>query len=94
MGYQITYDRDVIKKKKMRVHKIKWKRVALSVTAAALVVTLALPAGRLWIRDLILPGDEDVTAAALEGLAEDLSAGEPVGEAVETFCREIIAGGT
>jgi hypothetical protein len=52
-----------------------------------------LPRGRLWFRDLLLPGDEQVTSAALEGMVSDLRSGEPIGEAVETFCREILAGG-
>jgi hypothetical protein len=52
-----------------------------------------LPRGRWWFRDLLLPGDEQVTSAALEGMVSDLRSGEPIGEAVETFCREILAGG-
>jgi hypothetical protein len=58
-----------------------------------LAVTFMLPRGRLWFRDLLLPGDEQVTSAALEGMVSDLRSGEPIGEAVETFCREILAGG-
>ena len=42
--------------------------------------------------DWLLPGDPDVTAAALEGLREGLAAGEPFVEAVTTFCREIVNG--
>jgi hypothetical protein len=52
-----------------------------------------VPQGRLWLRDLLLPGDEEITASALEGMVSDLRAGEPVREAVEAFCREILAGG-
>ena len=42
--------------------------------------------------DWLLPGDPGVTAAALENLRENLAAGEPLGEAVTAFCREIIDG--
>ena len=42
--------------------------------------------------DWLLPGDPDVTAAALEGLREDLAVGEPFVEAVTTFCWEIVNG--
>ena len=42
--------------------------------------------------DWLLPGDPRVTAAALENLREDLASGEPLGEAVTAFCREIIDG--
>ena len=42
--------------------------------------------------DWLLPGDPEVTAAALESLRENLAAGESLGEAVTAFCREIING--
>ena len=74
--------------------RLKWRRWAIAVSAAALAVAMLVPQGRLWLRDLMLPGDEEITAAALEGMVEDLRAGEPLGEAVEAFCKEIIAGGT
>lgn len=92
MGYQITYSDGSIQKKTTRRRRIKWKPVLLSVTAMVLTSVLAVPSGRMWVRDLLLPGDEEVTAAALHGLVEDLNAGEPLGDAVEAFCREIING--
>lgn len=75
------------------MRQIKWKKWGAAFAAAGLAVTLMVPRGRLWVRDLLLPGDEDITAAALEGIVSDLRAGEPLGEALETFCKEIIAGG-
>ena len=42
--------------------------------------------------DWLLPGDPRVTAVALEELRENLRAGEPLGESVTAFCREIIDG--
>ena len=60
----------------------------------ALAVSLMVPQGRLWLRDLLLPGNEDVTAAALESMVTDLRDGEAIGQAVESFCKEILAGGT
>ena len=92
MGYRITYENGHIHKKTIRSSQFRWKRWGAGAAVAALAVTLLIPRGRLWVRDLLLPGDEDVTAAALGSLVEDLSAGEPVGEAVQTFCREIIHG--
>lgn len=65
-------------------------------TAAFLLLFVLLvhgfwPRGREVLRELILPGDATVTAAALEGFALDLRMGQPLGEAVEGFCREVIA---
>jgi hypothetical protein len=94
MGYRITYENGVIRKQAVRVRQVKWKRWGAGAAATGLAIALMFPAGRLRIRDLLLPGDEEITAAALEGMVSDLRAGEPVGEAVESFCREIIASGT
>lgn len=93
MGYRITYENGVIRKETQCKRRIKWKRWGIGAITAAMVITLALPGGRLWVRDLILPGDEEVTAAALEKMVANIRSGEPVGQVVETFCREIIAGG-
>ena len=75
------------------MRQIKWKKWGAAIAAAGLAVTLMVPRGRLWVRDILLPGDEDITAAALEGMVSDLRSGEPLGDAVETFCKEILAGG-
>lgn len=40
----------------------------------------------------LLPGDPVVTVAALGHLQDNLQAGDPIGEAVTAFCREIIDG--
>ena len=93
MGYRITYENGVIRKEPLRLRNSQWKQWGLGCTAVALAVALMLPGGRLWLRDLILPGDEEITASALEGMVSDLRAGEPVGDALEAFCREILAGG-
>lgn len=94
MGYRITYENGVIRKQILRIRRFRWKRWGVGGITAVLALMLMLPDGRLWIRDLLLPGDEEVTAVALENMVSDLRSGEPVGEAVEAFCKEIIAGGT
>lgn len=92
MGYRITYENGHIHKKTVRSSQFRWKRWGAGAAVAALAVTLLIPRGRLWVREVILPGDAEVTAAALEGMVSDLREGEPMGEALETFCREIIHG--
>lgn len=94
MSYRITYGEGRIKKKAVSLPKIKWKPILVGISAAALAVTLVVPGGRLWLRDLILPGDEEVTVGALEVLVEDLGNGVSLEEAVDAFCYEIIHGQT
>ena len=94
MAYRITYSEGSISKQTVASRKINWKPILIGVFAGVLALTLVIPAGRLWLRDLLLPGDEDITAGALEALAEDLGDGVPLGEAVDAFCYEIIHGQT
>lgn len=94
MGYRITYENGVIRKRIVRIRRFKWKPWSAGVIATVFVLMLMLPSGRLWIRNLLLPGDEEVTAAALESMVSNLRSGESVGETLEVFCKEIIAGGT
>ena len=93
MGYRIEYNGAVLKRKKIRLPRKKREGIMMGVAAVLATAFLLWPSGRRCIRDFLLPGDEEVTTAALNGLVESLSAGEPVGEAVHTFCVEIIAGG-
>ena len=92
MGYQITYDRGVARKRKLLLHTVKQKRWLIGIFLLALAIIFALPAGRIWVRNLILPGNETVTVAALEGLAENLRQGQTFAEAVTAFCQQIIYG--
>lgn len=93
MGYRITYENGSIRKETVKIRKLKWKQCLIGMIAAVLAFAMMIPGGRLWLRDLILPGDEEITAAALENMVGELRSGEPVGEALEAFCREILAGG-
>lgn len=94
MAYRIIYGVGTMRKQIIKSTPRKWRAGLLGVIAAVLAVSMMVPQAHLWIRDLLLPGDEDITAAALEGMASDLSNGETVREAVEAFCKEILAGGT
>ena len=42
--------------------------------------------------DWLLPGNPEITEAALKEMIDKLSAGEAFSDAVTAFCREIIAG--
>ena len=74
----------------------KGNRVA-ALTAVFLALFVALtgafwPRGKAVLQELLLPGDAAVTAAALEDLAAELSNGEEISDALESFCRKVIHG--
>lgn len=89
MAYQIEYDGGRTRYPQKKRRKFPWKWLALAVVAAV----MAIPGLRTGLWHWILPGDGAVTAQALGELVSGLRSGEPVGEAVGVFCREIMANG-
>ena len=85
MGYRITYYQNRIHKRPIKKRgKLPWA----GIISGALALLL-LCGGWRWL----LPGNARVTEAALGQLVENVRAGEPMGEAITVFCREIIANG-
>lgn len=87
MGYRVEY----APIRKVRGAERKISRVS-ALTGVWLLFFILLvngfwPRGAMVMRDLLMPVD----TAALETLASDLRAGAQLDEAVEGFCREIIA---
>lgn len=58
------------------------------------LVKMLWPEGTQALQKVLLPGELSVTEHAFSQLVAQLRSGEPMGEAVETFCRFIIANGT
>ena len=92
MAYRIEYDCGV---GKYEVFPEQKSRIP-ALTAGALTVFLLLthlfwPAGDALIQDFLIPGEDAVTIAAAQTLAENLKEGASLGEAAEIFCREILA---
>ena len=58
----------------------------------ALVVSWVWPEGTATLREYLLPGRDGTQAAMLE-LMTEIQAGEPVGEVLTAFCRQIIENG-
>ena len=90
MAYQMQYDNHQIihtvpsdKKKPQR------KKILLFAAAALLVGLLFIPD----VRQLLIPGDADVTKAAADEMISRLRSGEGVAEAFAQFCLEIIQNG-
>ena len=89
MGYRIEYEKIgkiPVRKDKNRIGIILGALVVLLVLGAIAVKTIGLE----WVQEVLLPGDPDITAAALEGMVEDLRSGSGIVEAFKAFCEEII----
>ena len=89
MGYQIVYESvgKIPQQKRQR---------RTSIFAIAIVIMLVLCAITIktveleWVQEVLLPGDPDITAAALDNMVADLRSGEGIVEAIKTFCMEIM----
>lgn len=91
MAYKIEYGSNGAEKKTLQPRKR--RRIPLTAGVLCMFLLLAVlfwPKGRTALRDIVLPGDAEVTADALQGLASDLRAGEGVSDAVTAFCQQII----
>lgn len=92
MGYMIQYDPERNERYPSTVV-VTGKKVLRKVLVILVMVVL-LGTAILYRDDLIrcfLPGDGEVATLALEELIRDFQTGTPLGEAITTFCREIIA---
>lgn len=91
MAYRIDYGTAGTHRKPLR-HKLSapaFKATIFVLILVASAVTVKL-VGLTWVRDVLLPGDPAVTAAALDNMTDGLRNGESLLDAVTAFCREII----
>lgn len=86
MAYQVQYG--VSRHDRSNGGVGKW----IAMTLLVILVAGLLVAGQNMSWNWLLPGDPRITAAALETLRENLTAGETLSDAVTAFCREIIHG--
>ena len=89
MAYRIDYN--IIGKFPMNKKK-NWTGVIAGILVVALIIgaiTVKM-AGLPWVREVLIPGDPVITAAALDGMVEDLRNGDSIIEAITAFCREIM----
>lgn len=87
MGYQIQYDSTIVKNV-FDEKKSKNKRVYWLLLATLLIVGLFVFDGKDWF----IPGDPEVTKAAVQEFQEDLKEGKNIGQAFSAFCKEIVDG--
>lgn len=89
MGYRIVYDARG-GKYEVRVHR-PW-RFWIVCGISLLLIFVFWEDGAAYIREAMIPGDNQVTLAALRNLSEQLRQGENIRTAVEVFCRDVIHG--
>lgn len=92
MSYQIMYNPEDSHKYPTQFKK-KHKKIILPVLMVLLcVLALGRPGIRNKVEQWLIPGDPQVTKAAFSLMLDELREGESLGDAVTTFCNEIIAG--
>lgn len=92
MGYRIEYTSSGSQRKPLK-HKPPYAAIATAVGVLSLVfLAIAIKhTGLTWVRDVLLPGDPAITAAALENMVDNMKSGISIGDAVTAFCQEILA---
>ncbi len=90
MGYKVLYPQ-VGKRRYSGCRKMSNKTQLAVFITICFVLMLAIihwGVGLSWL----LPGDPEVTGDALQAMIDSLRDGEALGDAVVTFCREVVAG--
>lgn len=93
MGYRIQYGqtakKEIIEERTVSKKQNVMRYILITVIIAAVIASCTKIDA---VRKFLLPGDPTVTQNALTAFAENVRAGEPVSQAITTFCREIIVG--
>ncbi len=93
MGYQIQYGQAMVKTHVPERKKFKISGKGVKIVFAVLVILLAIAFGsREAVQDFFLPGNSQVTRAAMSKMVTDLKDGESLASAFEAFCLEIVDG--
>ena len=90
MGYRISYENGLEKtplRSRERSKKLAILKWCPFVIAAGFLIACIFS---YRFRQLLLPGNKAVTEAAITELVDSVREGEEFGEAITTFCRQII----
>ena len=94
MGYRIVYGPDM---QTARTKGNRHLRIRLMTAGflllGCILARLLWPEGAQVLREVLLPGPASIAEQAFAILADRIREGEPVGEAVESFCRYVISHG-
>ena len=94
MGYQIAYPGEKYKmSRRPPDRRLRRRMTALWFLIFLVTVCFFWQEGREVLRKILIPGDPEMTVAAVETMAEDISRGLPLKEAAAAFCRTVLANG-
>ena len=91
MGYMIQYEdtmKKIITSDPMAASKN--KIVPILALMCGMLIVFSLLANFDSLRDFILPGNADITEAALAALVDNVRDGDSLGSAITVFCQDII----
>lgn len=91
MAYRMEYGAEGAKRREIRKKKNPKSKVWGCFLLFLLLVRLYWPAGTEVLRQLLLPGASQTAFAEVETLTEQIREGEPFGQALESYCRKILA---
>lgn len=93
MAYRIEYDTLNKKYEIVTPRSLPFPWMVAMAFVLFLFLTAAFwPEGWEVLRDVVIPGEDAVTLRALSGMSGNLRAGMDLGEAVRTFCEEVLDG--
>ncbi len=91
MAYRVEYGSGKAKRSEFRKKKTAGGKVWAFFLLFLLLVRLYWPAGTQVLRELLMPGASQTAFAEVQTLTEQLRDGEPFGQALENYCRRILA---
>lgn len=88
MSYYVEYNPESKRKYPIkRSYKRKFPKKVVGILIICVCIYAMIQCG---FHRYLLPGDPDVTVAALSTLVQQMGEGEPVKDAILTFCEEVI----
>lgn len=91
MSYKVLYKPTGKLEVKTQLWRKKYSKGVLCALVAVIMLAIASYSNIYdSIRNFIIPGDDDVTQAAFAEFGNSLKEGVGIGEALTTFCQEII----
>ncbi len=92
MSYSIQYSKELDKKYPAK-HALKSLPGMKAVVIAVLIVVGIYVFASIGILRVLIPGDPEVTAAAVSCFVERVKTGEPVKDAVVLFFKDVVVNG-
>lgn len=91
MGYRIDYEPNLKRKYPLKRQKGNFIEITVAVfLLACIVILLCNPGVHGLLQEILLPGDPQKTAEAIENMIVNLKSGETFKNSVTAFCVEII----